>query len=78
MLALLWRPGLKPLGMAGLAEELGFVIAPCLDGAFGVPRNGTAAGALEMSLLGLALGQELADQGQDNNSRDDNSNNGFQ
>ena len=60
----MWWPGLKPLGMAGLAEELGFVVAPCLDGAFGMPRIGAAAGALEMRLLGLALGQELADQGQ--------------
>lgn len=63
--------------MAGLAEELGFVVAPCLDGAFGMPRIGAAAGALEMRLLGLALGQELADQGQGDNACDNNSDNGF-
>jgi hypothetical protein len=59
-LTLLRWPGLKPLGMAGRTEEFGFVIAPCLDGSFGVLRNGTTTSALEMFFFGLAFRQKLA------------------
>lgn len=73
-----WRgAGLKPLGKTGLTEERGFVVAPCFDGALGMPRNRSAAGALEIGLLGLTLGQELADQGQDNNACNDDSDDDF-
>ncbi len=63
-------PGLKPLGMAGLTEEFGFVVTPRFDGPLGMRRNRTTTGALEMCFFGLALGQELANKGQDNNAHD--------
>jgi len=63
-------PGLKPLGMTGLAEEIGFVVTPRLNGALGMPRNCATAGALEVRFFGLAFGQELANKGQDYNAHD--------
>ena len=63
--------------MAGLAEKLGFVVTPSLNGTFGVRRKFTAARTPEMLLLGLALGKNLAYPGQGNDNYDDNAEDSF-
>jgi hypothetical protein len=63
--------------MAGLAEKLGFVVAPRFDGPFRMARNCSTASTPEMLFLGLRLPKKPAHQGQGNNSCDDDSDNTF-
>ena len=76
-MSFLWWPRLKPFGMTGLAEKLGFVVAPSLNGALGVLRKNAAAGALEFFLFRLPLREKLADQGKRNKCSDNDSDNDF-
>jgi hypothetical protein len=63
--------------MTGLAKEFGFIVAPCFNGSPGMLRNRATTGTPEMCFFGLAFGQELADQRQDNYTHDYNPDNEF-
>ena len=63
--------------MAGLAIELGLVVSPGLNGAFGVRRKCAATCALELFRFGLALWKKLTYKGQHNDARDNSSNDDF-
>lgn len=63
--------------MTGLAEKLGLAVTPSLNRALGMRRNCAAARTPEMLFFGLALGKKLADQGQNNDYRDGNAEDGF-
>ena len=68
---------LQPLGMTGLAKELGLVVAPSFHSALGMSRHGIATRTLEELVFGLAFGQQLGHKAKKENSRDDNAKNCF-
>jgi len=63
--------------MTRWTEKLGFVVAPCLDGTFGMMRNCAATCALKVFFLGPTLQQKLIHKGQDNDTCDNNSEDSF-